>query len=80
MTTSEFIADHEFREDLKIARLRQGLTQKQVAEKTKMSLSTISNIENPEKSVEYISILKYIDAIGYELQLVPKPEFMKDEL
>lgn len=79
MNTSEFIANREFREDLKIARLRSHMTQKEVADISRMSISTICNIENPDKSIEYTSLLKYLDAIGYELKLAEKPEFMKDK-
>lgn len=79
MNTSEFIANREFREDLKIARIKSHMTQKEVSDISKLSISTIVNIENPDKAVEYTSILKYIDAIGYELKLVEKPEFMKDK-
>lgn len=79
MNTSEFIANHELREDLKLSRLKAHMTQRDVANISKLSLSTISNIENSDKAVEYLSILKYIDAIGYELKLVPKPDYMKDE-
>lgn len=79
MNTSEFIADHLVRDDLKLARLRANMTQKQVADISKLSMSTISNIENANKSVEYLSILKYLDAIEYEIKIVPKPDYMKDE-
>ncbi len=78
MNTSEFIANREFRENLKLARLKAHMTQKEVSEISKLSMSTIVNIENPDRAVEYLSILKYLDAIGFEMQLVPKPEFMKD--
>lgn len=78
MNTSEFIANREFRENLKIARLKSHMTQKEVSDISNLSISTIVNIENPDKAVEYLSILKYLDAIGYEMQLAPKPEYMKD--
>lgn len=78
MNTSEFIANREFRENLKLARLKSHMTQKEVSEISKLSMSTIVNIENPDRAVEYLSILKYLDAIGFEMQLVPKPDFMKD--
>lgn len=76
--TSEFIANHEFRKDLKVARATAHMTQREIAEITGLSLSTISNIENPDRPVEYQSILKYIDAIGYQMKLEPKPDYMKD--
>lgn len=78
MNTSEFIANREFRENLKIARLKSHMTQKEVSDISNLSIGTIVNIENPDRAVEYLSILKYLDAIGYEMQLVPKPEYMKD--
>lgn len=78
MNTSEFIANREFRENLKLARLKAHMTQKEVSEISKLSMGTIVNIENPDRAVEYLSILKYLDAIGFEMRLVPKPEFMKD--
>lgn len=79
MDVSEYIANREFREDLKLARLRKHLTQKQVAERTGLSAHTIGDIENPEKFVNFYSILMYIDALGYEIQLVPKPACMVDD-
>ena len=79
MNTSEFIADHEFRRDLKIARAKARMTQKEVAAISGLSISTICNIENPDKAVEYLSVLKYIDAIGFQMKLVAKPDFMKDK-
>lgn len=78
MNTSEFIANQEFRYDLKLARIKAHMTQKDVAEISKLSMSTISKIENSVKDVEYLSILKYLDAIGYEMKISPKPEYMKD--
>ena len=79
MNTSEFIANREFREDIKIARLKSHMTQKELAEKSGLSISTICNIENPDKYIEFISLLKYLDAIGYELNINKKLDCMCDD-
>lgn len=78
MNTSEFIADREFRFKLKIERMKQHMSQSELADKSGLSRGTISSIENPDKSVEYMSVLKYLDALGLELSFKSKPEYMKD--
>lgn len=79
MTTSAFIADNEFRNRLKIERAKRNLSQSELAEKSGLSVSTVGRIENSDKAVDYLSMLKYIDALGLELVLKEKPTYMVDE-
>lgn len=78
-TTSEFIADRQFRTKLKMERVKAHMTQADVAAKSGLSRVTVGNIENPDRSVEYLSVLKYIDALDLELELVKKPDYMIDK-
>lgn len=79
MTTSAFIADNEFRNRLKIERAKRNLSQSELAEKSGLSVSTVGRIENSDKAVDYLSMLKYVDALGLELVLKEKPTYMVDE-
>ena len=79
LTTSAFIADHEFRNSLKIERAKRHLSQAALAEKCGLSVSTIGRIENSDKPVDYMSMLRYIDALGLQLALKEKPSYMVDE-
>ena len=79
MTTSAFIADNEFRNRLKIERAKRNLSQSELAEKSGLSVSTVGRIENSDKAVDYLSMLKYVDALGLDLVLKEKPTYMVDE-
>jgi transcriptional regulator with XRE-family HTH domain len=79
-STSEFIADYTFRHDLKIARKKAHISQEEVSKRTGLSISAISRIENSEADVLHSSILKYVDALGLQINLGPKPEYMMDNI
>jgi len=67
-TTENFISDKLTRMQLSNLRKSKGLTQNDVREITGLSLTCISNIENGEGTSPTLkSIIKYLDAIGYEM-------------
>lgn len=78
-STSAFIADKEFRTKLKTERLKKNLSQKALAEKSGMSVSTVVRIESSEDPVNYTNILKYLDALDLQLTITEKPTYMVDE-
>jgi len=72
MTNIEsFIADKLFRKRLSNARKSLHLTQSQVAEKSGLSTSTISSIENIDgvTSPTLRSLIKYASAIGISIDI-----------
>lgn len=72
-TTENFISDKLTRMQLSSLRKSKGLTQKDIQESTGLSLTCISNIESGEGTSPTLkSIVKYLDAIGYEMTFKKK--------
>lgn len=70
---SEFDKEFELRLKLIEARKKAGLTQKEVEERSGLAQQAISRIETDNNiSPSIKSLIKYVDAIGYELSLSPK--------
>ena len=76
-STENFISDKLVRLQLSNLRKSSGLTQKEIREKTGLSLTCISNIENGDDTAPTLkSIVKYLDAIGYEMSFTKKKEIL----
>ncbi len=60
------------------ARKKQHKTQKQLAEQTAIHKSTISEIENGRFTGSLDIFERYIDAVGYELEIKPKQHNLPD--
>lgn len=72
-SVSEFDKEFELRLKLIEARKKAGLTQKEVEERSGLAQQAISRIETDNNiSPSIKSLIKYVDAIGYELTLSPK--------
>lgn len=56
---------------LKIRKSR-GFTQKQISEMSGLSTATISNIESGDNSYTLRSLIRYADALGYEINIEKK--------
>jgi len=69
----QFEAEYKLRRELIEARKIQNITQAELKEKTGLTQQVISRIEtNNEISPSLKNIIKYVNAIGYELTLQPK--------
>lgn len=67
----EYIAERIFREKLVVARKAIGLTQKELGQRAGLDQRTISRIESSKTSSPSLRmILKYLNALGYELDIV----------
>lgn len=74
-STENYISDKLTRMQLVNIRKDAGLTQKDMRDKTGLSIACISNIENGEDTAPTLkSITKYLDALGYEMKFVKKKE------
>ena len=72
-TTEDFITDKITRMQLSNLRKSMKLTQKDISEKTGLSLNCISNIESGEdKTPTLRSMIKYLNALGYEMTFKKK--------
>lgn len=69
-TTENFISDKLTKMELVNLRKSNGFTMKDMKEKSGLSISCISNIENGSPNLK--SIIKYLDALGYEMKFVKK--------
>jgi DNA-binding XRE family transcriptional regulator len=70
---NQFEAECKLRGELAEARRKNNISQTQLKELTGLTQQTISRIENnSEISPSLKILLKYINAIGYELKLVKK--------
>ncbi len=58
--------------ELRAARLRMGLTQKELSERSALPQSHISNIENEQVDLRLNSLVSLSRQLGMELVLVPK--------
>lgn len=69
----QFEAECKLRRELATARMQQNMTQIELCERTGLTQQTISRIEkNNEISPSLKNLIKYVNAIGYELTLQPK--------
>ena len=62
----------DFNLQLKIARIEAELDQKQAADITGISQSTISEIENGKTNPQRSTLEKLVKAYGYELRIIKK--------
>lgn len=67
-----YLQDKFIRTRLLHIRKSRGLTQKQVSEMTGLSTATISNIESGDNSYTLRSLIRYADALGYEINVERK--------
>lgn len=72
-----YLQDQFVRSRLAAIRKSQGLTQKQLSEISGLSTATISNIESGENSYTLRSLIRYAEALGYEIDIAKK--VTKDE-
>ena len=70
--TDVFLQDKFIRMKLADVRHSKGYTQKEIADKCGLSISTISNIESGENSYTTRSLIMYAEALGYELSIKRK--------
>lgn len=70
--TDVYIQDQFIRMRLTNIRKSRGLTQKQLSEISGLSTATISNIENGENSYTLRSLIRYAEALGYEINIDKK--------
>ena len=67
----EFDKEYEFRKKLVLAREAAGLTQKELEKLSELDQRTISRIEtNKEISPSIKTLMRYLNALGYELDIV----------
>jgi len=72
-TYDQFEAECNFRHELANARKEQDITQKELCERTGLTQQVISRIEKDNDiSPSLKNLIKYVNAIGYELTLSPK--------
>jgi len=67
-----FLADKFIRDKLTKIRKSNHLTQKQVSEISGLSTTTISNIESGDNSYTLRSLIRYTEALGYEIDISKK--------
>ena len=73
LAIDQFEAECKLRKELAEARRENNISQAQLKELTGLTQQTISRIEtNSEISPSIKILLKYVNAIGYELKLVKK--------
>ena len=70
--TECYLQDQFIRTKLSSIRKSKNLTQKQLSEMSGLSVSSISNIESGENSYTLRSLIKYAEAIGYEINIDKK--------
>lgn len=64
----------------RLAKIRKskGMTQKDLSELSGLSTSTISNIESGENSYSLRSLIRVVEALGYEINIERKDRNGKD--
>ena len=67
-----FLADKFIRDKLAKIRKSKHLTQKQLSEISGLSTTTISNIESGDNSYTLRSLIRYTEALGYEIDISKK--------
>lgn len=77
--TDVFIQDKFIRTRLANIRKSKGLSQAQLSEISGLSTSTISNIESGDNSYTLRSLIKYSEALGYEINIDKKIEKGNDD-
>lgn len=65
--TEVFLQDKFIRMKLADIRHSKGYTQKEIAEKSGLSATTISNIETGNNTYTTRSLIMYAEALGYEI-------------
>lgn len=70
--TEVFLQDKFLRMKLADIRRSKGYTQKEIAEKSGLSSTTISNIESGENSYTTRSLIMYAESLGYEISIKRK--------
>ena len=75
----KLIQDGYLRDKLTRARKAKGLTQKEAADIAGISVSTVSCIESGKGDYLSSSLLKYADALGYEVSIHKKGGLNKEE-
>jgi len=69
----EWEREYEFRKKLVLARMEAGLTQKELSELSGLNQRAISRAEkNADVSPTLRTIMRYIDALGFKLDVIPK--------
>lgn len=79
MNNSEvFIQDKFIR--MRLAKIRKSrcITQKQLSEMSGLSTNTISNIESGDNTYTLRSLIRYADALGYEINIDKKVSDIDD--
>ena len=69
LSTDIFIADKIFRTRLINARKGRKITQKEMAEISGLSTSSISNLESETTQPSLNTIIRYLYSLGYELTI-----------
>lgn len=72
--TDVFLQDKFIRMKLANIRRSKGFTQKEIADKCGLSVSTISNIESGENSYTTRSLIMYAETLGYEISIKRKED------
>lgn len=70
--TECFLQDQYIRKKLCSIRKSKNLTQKQLSDMSGLSVSSISNIESGENTYTLRSLIKYAEAVGYEIDVSKK--------
>lgn len=70
--TEVYLQDKFIRTRLANIRKSKGITQKQLSEMTGITTATISNIESGENSYTLRSLIKCVEALGYEINIDKK--------
>lgn len=79
MNNSEvFIQDKFIRMRLTKIRKSRCITQKQLSEMSGLSTNTISNIESGDNTYTLRSLIRYADALGYEINIDKKVSDIDD--
>jgi DNA-binding XRE family transcriptional regulator len=69
----KFDREYEFRKKLVTARKASGFTQMQLENVSGLKQQAISRIEKQDTNTPSIStVIKYLDSIGYKLDVIPK--------
>ena len=69
----ELDIEYEFRQKLILARKKSGLTQKELSKISGLDHRAISRAENnADISPNLKTLIKYIDALGFQLDITPK--------
>lgn len=76
--TDVYLQDKFIRTRLASIRKSKGLTQKQLSDMTGLSTTTISNIESGENSYTLRSLIRYAEALGYEINIDKKVDDNND--